>query len=109
MKKKSIAIALALSAGIFLSGAAASTLAQSFPSRPIRLVVAYPPGGATDILARAIAPKAGELLGQQIIIDNRTGANGNIGIGTTYPHLPNLPIRVEWEEYLFLAQTSDCN
>lgn len=89
MEKKSIAIALALSAGIFLSGAAASALAQSFPSRPIRLVVAYPPGGATDILARAIAPKAGELLGQQIIIENQGGAGGRIGAQTVARAAPD--------------------
>ena len=53
--------------------------AQTFPSKPIRLVVAYPPGGAADVLARAITPKAGELLGQQIIIENQGGAGGKIG------------------------------
>ena len=53
--------------------------AQTFPSKPIRLVVAYPPGGAADVLARAINPIAGELLGQQIIIENQGGAGGKIG------------------------------
>ncbi len=53
--------------------------AQTFPSKPIRLVVAYPPGGAADVLARAINPRAGELLGQQIIIENQGGAGGKIG------------------------------
>jgi tripartite-type tricarboxylate transporter receptor subunit TctC len=53
--------------------------AQTFPAKPVRLIVAYPPGGATDIVARAITPKAGELLGQPVIIENQGGAGGKIG------------------------------
>jgi len=79
MKRSSIAVLLSLSAGMLLPGAIGSAFAQAFPSKPIKLVVAYPPGGATDILARAITPKAGELLGQQIIIENQGGAGGKIG------------------------------
>lgn len=53
--------------------------AQTYPAKPVRLVVPFPPGGATDILARAISIKAAEKLGQAIIIDNRAGAGGTIG------------------------------
>ena len=53
--------------------------AQIYPSRPVRLVVPFPAGGATDILARTIGLKASEKLGQQIVIDNRPGAGGTIG------------------------------
>jgi tripartite-type tricarboxylate transporter receptor subunit TctC len=54
-------------------------LAQAWPSKPIRLVVPYPPGGSTDLLGRAVAAKVGEALGQQVIVDNRGGANGTLG------------------------------
>jgi len=54
-------------------------LAQAWPSKPIRLVVPYPPGGSTDLLARTIGQKVGEALGQQIVVDNRAGAGGMLG------------------------------
>jgi tripartite-type tricarboxylate transporter receptor subunit TctC len=59
-----------------LPGAA---LAQPYPSKPIRIIVAYTPAGATDILARTVGQKMSESFGQPVIIDNRPGANGNIG------------------------------
>ena len=63
-------------AAVLVSGLAA---AQPYPAKPVRLVVPFPAGGATDILARTISLKAAEKLGQQIVIDNRPGAGGTIG------------------------------
>jgi tripartite-type tricarboxylate transporter receptor subunit TctC len=53
--------------------------AQAYPDRPIKLVVPYPPGASTDAVARIVGQKAGSLLGQTIVVDNRGGASGNIG------------------------------
>ncbi len=63
---------------ILVAAAADPALAQSYPSRPIRLVVSFPPGGAVDVIARTVGQPLGERLGQQVIVDNRPGSNGNI-------------------------------
>ena len=64
---------LALSIGACLS------LAQPYPAKPVRIIVAFPAGGGTDIVARTISPKLAEALGQQVVIDDRGGASGLVG------------------------------
>mgnify|MGYP000870983529 CR=1 FL=1 len=54
--------------------------AQTYPSKPIRLILPYPPGGGSDTIARPLVHKVSESSGQQMIVDNRGGANGNVGM-----------------------------
>jgi len=54
-------------------------IAQTYPAKPIRMILAFPPGGPTDINARSFAQKLSEQMGQQVVVDNRPGAGGNIG------------------------------
>lgn len=68
---------------------AAAVHAQKYPTKPIRVIVAYTPAGTTDILARAVGQKMTEAWGQTVIIDNRPGANGNIGTELTANATPD--------------------
>jgi tripartite-type tricarboxylate transporter receptor subunit TctC len=69
----------ALSAAL-LAAYAAPNFAQSYPAKPIRIIVPYAPGGSTDVVFRILAPRLTEILGQQIVIDNRPGAASTIGL-----------------------------
>jgi tripartite-type tricarboxylate transporter receptor subunit TctC len=71
---------VAICAALFLA-AAQNAHAQDFPTRPIRIVVAFPPGGPTDFVGRLVADKMTKLLGQRVYIDNKPGANGTLGGG----------------------------
>jgi tripartite-type tricarboxylate transporter receptor subunit TctC len=76
---------------------AAAACAQNYPNRPIRMIVPFPPGGSVDVIARIVALKLSESLGQQIVIDNRGGASGNIGA--------ELVARATPDGYTLLAHT----
>ena len=72
--------AMRVLAAVSLASAAWAAQADTFPSRPIKFVVPYPPGGASDVTARLIADKLGPMLGQPVIVDNRPGANGIVAL-----------------------------
>jgi len=74
MRKFFIALAFAFIA-------VCSARADNFPSRPITLIVPFPPGGSTDVAARIMADKMGASLGQPVIVENVGGAGGSIGVG----------------------------
>src|SRR6187549_3178941 len=66
-----------------------TAIAQTFPTKPIRMLVGFAPGGGTDTAARAVAAKLSERLGQQVVIDNRPGAAGNIATELTVSAVPD--------------------
>jgi tripartite-type tricarboxylate transporter receptor subunit TctC len=71
---------LAFAAFIFICGVASAQQTSAYPSRPVRMIVPNAPGGSSDFVARILQPKLGDNLGAQIVIDNRGGASGNIGV-----------------------------
>ena len=70
--------ALAVCAGMLACASAWSQTPAAFPDKPIRMVLPFPPGGPTDLVARVLAQKMSDQMGQQVVIDNKPGANGNI-------------------------------
>jgi len=82
-------IVRALAALAVLIGLAAAVHAQDWPNRPVRLIVPFAAGGSTDVAARLVAEYLTRSLGQQVFVENRTGANGNIGIEATAKSSPD--------------------
>ncbi len=75
---KKILPTLACAFALAIPGAA---LAQGFPVKPVKIIVTYPPGGGADLMARLVAPKMAEALGQPVVVENKPGASGQIGAG----------------------------
>jgi tripartite-type tricarboxylate transporter receptor subunit TctC len=78
-----------------LAAIAQASLAQPWPAKPIRIVVAFAPGGSTDISTRAVADKISPALGQSVIVENKAGATGNVGAEAV--------VRSPADGYTFLA------
>src|SRR5579862_2164089 len=88
MRKSIIAIALAPIA-LVLATRAPVHAQETFPTRPITLIVPFPPGGSTDVAGRIVADKMGAFLGQPVIVENVGGAGGSIGVGRLARALPD--------------------
>ena len=76
-------------ATVLMSIVAHSALAQTYPTRPVRLIAGSSPGGGSDVLARLLASKLSEALGQQVVVENRAGASGIIGAELTARAAPD--------------------
>lgn len=87
--KKTFMVTL-LGAVLFAFGG--QVVAQSYPNKPVKVIIPFPPGGATDIVGRAMAERLQNALGQTFIVENKPGASGNIGIGEATRAAPDLSL-----------------
>jgi tripartite-type tricarboxylate transporter receptor subunit TctC len=111
VRNEAMGVAAAMAVAIWLA-AGAGLAAELYPNKPIRVIVPFGPGGSTDVLVRTVTSRLPEVLGQQVVVDNRTGAGGMIGtdivakanpdgytvLGTGTPHaiIPNLYKKVPY-------------
>jgi tripartite-type tricarboxylate transporter receptor subunit TctC len=89
MRMKSIKLGVAALAGVAALNALPAAAQTSYPNRPIRFIVPFPPGGGNDIVGRVVAMRLAEGLGQQVVVDNRGGAGGTIGTDLTAKAAPD--------------------
>jgi len=87
--RRQLSLSTLLSMAFALATASVVAQAQDYPNRPIKLVVPYPPGGATDVIGRVMAQKLSGVLGQQVVVDNRAGAAGSIGAAAVGKSAPD--------------------
>ena len=83
--KKTSAVVLSAAMAVI----AVPAFAQNYPARPVRLIVTVPPGGAADLVARVMAQKLGDALGQTFVVDNRAGGGGQIAADTVAKAAPD--------------------
>src|SRR6266498_5916216 len=88
MRLKLLPVAL-IAAGLAVSELQTNVAAQSYPDRPVRLLIAFPAGGTIDTLGRILAQKLTEAWGQNVVIENRPGAGGNIGAAAAAKSAPD--------------------
>ena len=112
-------------AALALPFLAAPARAQGFPTRPVRIIVAYPPGGATDVVSRKVAAAIAPALGHPVIVENRPGGSGTIGtaevtrappdghtllgMDSSYPMLPTVFAKLPWDHARDLLPVTVCN
>jgi len=88
-KRRGIRALLAAAAALSLGLGCAGALAQTYPAKPVKLIVPYPAGGSADLIGRTVARKMGDGMGQQLIVENRPGAGGTIGIDAASKAAPD--------------------
>src|SRR5258708_13644374 len=75
--------------GLIAALMGSAVLAQTYPSKPVRLIVTYPPAGSSDLMARILGQKLSDLWGQPVIVENKAGAAGSIGMEDAAHHPPD--------------------
>ena len=89
MKHRSTLVLSAMIAAALAPAARGADAGADYPNRPVRMIVPFAPGGASDFVGRILQPRLGELLGQQIVVENRPGASGNIGLDAAAKSAPD--------------------